>query len=176
VVIAQTEPTPEPTVTVVPVPVDPDTIDRLLEVSATGAAVIALAVMLILGAAILIAWAVIRSAQLPPPTALITSLALLSLFAIAGGIATDNDASWTIAAAGVGALAGSVTSIFQEGRYKPEDVEKAVAVVQELDRQEQANRLPPPAAGVPPTEPPSTTQPTAPFILPFDNEDIGENR
>ena len=137
-IFTQVEPTPTPEPSIVPVPVDSDMLDRLVNMSPAGAAVIGMAVLLILGSAVLIAWAVLRSAQLPPPTALITSLALLSLFAIAGGIATDNDASWTIAAAGVGALAGSVTSIFQEGRYKPEDVEKAVAVVQELDRQEQA--------------------------------------
>lgn len=171
-IFTQVEPSPTPSVTPVPVPVDPDTIDRLLNISAPGAAVIGMAIVLILGSAVLIAWAVMRSAQLPPPTALITSLALLSLFAIAGGIATDNDASWTIAAAGVGALAGSVTSIFQEGRYKPEDVEKAVAVVQELDRQEQANRpSPSPVLAESPT-----TQPTAPFVLPFDDESGHENR
>jgi hypothetical protein len=137
-------PEPNPTETVVvPVQVETDTIDKLLGVSAQGAVVIALAIILVLLSALLIAWAVIRAAQLPPPTALITSLALLSLFAIAGGIATNNDASWTIAAAGVGALAGSVTSLFQTARFKPsEQVEKAVAVVQELDRQELEWRSP----------------------------------
>jgi hypothetical protein len=61
----------------------------------------------------------------------------LTLFAISGGIASRNDEAWTIAAAGIGALAGSVTSMFQQGRSVPETVEKAVAVVQELEKQEQ---------------------------------------
>ena len=129
-------PSPSPTVTLIPVEVDP--IDQISRISPAGAAVLALGVMLVLGSALLISWAVLRAAKLPPPTALITSLSLLSLFATAGGIATNNDAAWTIAAAGVGALAGSVTSLFQQGRYTPEEVNKAVAVVQELERQDPA--------------------------------------
>jgi hypothetical protein len=84
-----------------------------------------------------------KAAKLPAPTALITALALLSLFSVAGGIATNNDAAWTIAAAGVGALASSVTTIFQQGKYTPDQVEKAVQVVQELERQEE---VPPPVS------------------------------
>jgi hypothetical protein len=152
--ISLQEPTPGPTMTVVPVPVDTNPIDRLLGITPAGAAVVGLLVLLVLASAMLIAWAVIHSASLPPPAALITSLALLSLFAIAGGIATDTEAAWTIAAAGVGALAASVTSMFQNTRYDPsQTVEKAVAVVQELDRQERksdhtqtALRPPPPQA------------------------------
>lgn len=133
----QDEPSPTPTPpTVTVVPVVPDRVDQLLGVTSQGVAIIALAVLLVLAAAILIAFAVIRSASLPPPTALITSLSLLSLFAIAGGIATNNDAAWTIGAAGVGALASSVSNIFQGGKYTPDQVEKAVAVVQELEKVE----------------------------------------
>jgi hypothetical protein len=128
-------PEPTPTVTVVPVPAN-DTLDRILGVSTAGAVVLALAVALVLLSAGLIAWAILRSAKLPPPTALITALSLLSLFAVAGGIATNNDAAWTIAAAGVGALASSVSNIFQQGKYTPDQVEKAVAVVQEIERRE----------------------------------------
>lgn len=135
-ILALVTPTPQPTVTITPSPIQDDSLDRILGVSAAGAVVLGLAVALVLLSAGLIAWAILRSAKLPPPTALITALALLSLFAVAGGIATNNDAAWTIAAAGVGALASSVTTIFQQGRYTPEQVEKAVAVVQELERQE----------------------------------------
>jgi hypothetical protein len=138
VIFTQVEPTPTPTITVVPVE-NNDALDLLLGISPSGATVIGLAVLLILGSALLITWAILRSAKLPPPTALITSLALLSLFAIAGGITTKTEAAWTIAAAGVGALAASVTSMFQNTRYDPsQTVEKAVAVVQEIERQEQA--------------------------------------
>jgi len=130
--------TPLPVVTVVPV----DPVDQLVKITPTAVAVIGIAVVLVLASAVLIAWAVLRSATLPPPTALITSLSLLSLFAIAGGIATNNDAAWTIGAAGVGALASSVSNIFQQGRYTPEQVEKAVAVVQELEKQDQEEGTP----------------------------------
>ena len=120
-----------------PTPTDATLVDHLLgETTVPGAVAFVLGVLLILVAAIIMSWAILRSAKYPPPAALITSLTLLTLFAVAGGIATNNDEAWTIAAAGVGALAGSVTSIFQEGRYKPEDVEKAVAVVQELEKRE----------------------------------------
>ena len=139
-IFSQATPTPTPEVSLVPVPVD-TTLDRILGVSAAGAVVLALAVTLVLLSAGLIAWAILRSAKMPPPTSLITALALLSLFAIAGGITTNNDAAWTIAAAGVGALASSVTTIFQQGKYTPDQVEKAVQVVQELERQEE---VPPP--------------------------------
>jgi len=128
-------PTPTPSADVL-IPADIDPIDQLIKITPEAVGVIAMAIILILAAAILMTWAVLRAATLPPPTALITSLSLLSLFATAGGIVTNNNAAWTIAAAGVGALAGSVTSLFQQGKYTPDEVGKAVAVVQELDRQE----------------------------------------
>ena len=95
-----------------------------------------LGMVVVLIAATVISFAVLRASKYPPPTALITALSLLTLFAIAGGIASRNDEAWTIAAAGIGALAGSVTSMFQQGKPPAETVEKAVAVVQELERQE----------------------------------------
>lgn len=99
-----------------PSPVSP--FDRVLDVTPAGATAFILGVALVVVAATVMAWAVIRAAQLPPPTALITSLSLLTLFATAGGVATNNEAAWTIAAAGVGALAGSVTAMFQDTRYQ----------------------------------------------------------
>jgi len=132
-------PTPAPTQTdYVPIPTPDDSsplIDSIINTSTPGAVAFVLGVAMILGAAIIMSFAIIRASKYPPPAALITSLTLLTLFAVAGGIATNNDEAWTIAAAGVGALAGSVTSIFQEGKYKPEEIEKAVAVVQEIERQ-----------------------------------------
>lgn len=113
-----TTPSPSPSPTVIQVnPDEPSAIDIINQISPAGVAVIALAVLLVLSAAILISWAVLKAATLPAPTALITSLSLLTLFATAGGIATNNDAAWTIAAAGVGALAASVTNLFREVRY-----------------------------------------------------------
>jgi len=96
-------------------------------------------VTVVLIAAVIISLAIIHASKSPPPTALVLSLSLLTLFAVAGGIATNNDQAWTIAAAGVGALAGSVTAIFREGAPSPATVEKAVAVVQELEKQERTD-------------------------------------
>lgn len=114
-----------------PVPLDSFPIEQW---PAVAALVVGMAMVLV--AATVISFAVLRASKYPPPTALITALSLLTLFAIAGGIASRNDEAWTIAAAGIGALAGSVTSMFQQGRPIPETVEKAVAVVQELEKQE----------------------------------------
>ena len=111
-------------------------LDHLADPSWTAITGLILAMVVILIAATVISFAVLRASKFPPPTALITALSLLTLFAIAGGIASRNDEAWTIAAAGIGALAGSVTSMFQQGRPIPETVEKAVAVVQELERQD----------------------------------------
>jgi hypothetical protein len=71
--------------------------------------------VVVLVAAIVMALVLAFTVRLPPPAALIAALTMLTLFAIAGGMATSNDESWTIAAAGVGALAGSVTSLFHGG-------------------------------------------------------------
>jgi hypothetical protein len=115
-------------------------LDYLEEPSWSAVTGLVLGMAMVLIAATVISFAILRASKFPPPTALITALSLLTLFSVAGGIASRNDEAWTIAAAGIGALAGSVTSMFQEGRYRPvETVEKAVAVVQELERQEQAD-------------------------------------
>jgi len=115
-----------------PVPLDSFPVDQW---PAMAALVVGMAMVLV--AATVVSFAVLRASKYPPPTALITALSILTLFAISGGIASRNDEAWTIAAAGIGALAGSVTSMFQQGRSVPETVEKAVAVVQELEKQEQ---------------------------------------
>jgi uncharacterized membrane protein len=81
--------------------------------------------VIVMLAALVMSWSLVLAARRPPPAALITALSMLTLFSIAGGIATANDEAWTIAAAGVGALAGSVTSMFQEGRHQI--VEQALA-------------------------------------------------
>lgn len=61
--------------------------------------------------------AILQAADHPAPTSLVVALSILTLVAIGGGISTNSNEAWTIAAAGVGALAGSVTAIFQ----KPHD-------------------------------------------------------
>jgi len=125
------EPSPEP------VP-----LDLLSEPSWSAVTGLVLGMAMVLVAAVVVSFAILRASKYPPPTALITALSILTLFSVAGGIASRNDEAWTIAAAGIGALAGSVTAMFQQGRPIPETVEKAVAVVQELERQEQEEEEP----------------------------------
>jgi uncharacterized membrane protein len=93
----------------------PTPIDNLFDLSTSSAVVVLLAFTLVLLAAMMLAWAIIAASKRPPPTSMVVSLALLSLFAIAGGIATRSESAWAVAAAGVGALAGSVVSMFQGG-------------------------------------------------------------
>ena len=131
-----TTPTPTPSPTVTLVPVEDDTLHELLGATPAGAIVIAMIGLMVIGTTVLIAWAVLRAAKYPPPTSLITALSLLSLLAILGGIATNNNAAWTIGAAGVGALAGSVTALFQQGKFTEGQVQQAVQVVRELERHE----------------------------------------
>lgn len=72
-----------------------------------------IALLLVLCIALILAYALLKAGKLAPPAALVTALSLLTLLAIAGGIATTNDEAWAIAAAGIGALAGSVTNVYQ---------------------------------------------------------------
>jgi hypothetical protein len=93
---------------------------------------------IILATAIILALVLARAARQPPPAALITALSMLTLFAIGAATATQSGEAWAVAAAGMGALASSTTSLFN--RPEPTtQVEKAVAVVQELERREQEN-------------------------------------
>jgi hypothetical protein len=80
-----------------------------------------LGVALILLTAIIMVRSILAAATRPPPSMLIVALSLLTLLAVAGGVVTNNDEAWTIAAAGVGALAGSVTSLFE--RYNGKEGE-----------------------------------------------------
>lgn len=88
---------------------------------------------LVLLAALLMTLAISQASKKPAPSALITALSMLTLFAIAGGMATNSDEAWTIAAAGVGALAGSVTSLFQDKQQKQEVIEEVIEQVREAD-------------------------------------------
>lgn len=75
------------------------------------------AAVLIIGMAIIMVRALITAADKPQPAILIIALSMLTLLSIAGGVITQNDEAWTIAAAGVGALAGSVTALFERYKY-----------------------------------------------------------
>jgi hypothetical protein len=84
---------------------------------------VAAAVVIILGVAWALTWAILRAARYPAPTLMVTTLAILTLIALFGlGVADDTTAQefGTLAAVGMGALAGAVTNHF--GRH--DDKEK----------------------------------------------------
>lgn len=86
--------------------------DAVLGQSVESWLIVLVAIGLVLLVAVVLTWALLKAGQMPPPTALVTALSVLTLFAMAGGIAQRGNEAWTIAAAGVGALAGSVTAIY----------------------------------------------------------------
>jgi len=81
--------------------------------AAGGFAVGMAAVLLIM---LILTRTLMAAAVLPHPAILVSSLSVLTLLAIGEGLATDNDEAWTIAAAGIGALAGSVTAVFDSSK------------------------------------------------------------
>jgi hypothetical protein len=103
------------------------------------------AVVVGLGLILLIAMvtvrALVRAAEFPPPATLVTALSVLTLVSIAGGITTNNDEAWAIAAAGIGALAGSVSTVYQNTRddriNQPPPEDKPPILLQSEDDHEQ---------------------------------------
>lgn len=62
--------------------------------------------------AAVIGWALLKAGKHPAPSMLVLSVALLSMTALLGGLIFDSDSSIAIASAGLGALAGAVSSTF----------------------------------------------------------------
>lgn len=111
-------PTPTPQVTVNP-EVNPDIQLEpgnmlLFGQEVNTMAVVLVAMLLIVTITIVFVRALVTAGRLPPPAALVTALSVLTMLAIAGGIFADSNSAWTIAAAGIGALAGSVTAVFRD--------------------------------------------------------------
>lgn len=65
----------------------------------------------------IVTFAVLRAANYPHPTSMVTALSLLTLLSLMGLGITDGEAAntfGTLAATGIGAIAGAVTSQFQK--------------------------------------------------------------
>lgn len=75
-------------------------------------------VLIIASAVFIVVWiftlvlALMKLSTHQPPALLVLSLSMLTLLSIVGGIFTGQDAPWSIAAAGIGALAGSVSAMY----------------------------------------------------------------
>jgi hypothetical protein len=95
-------------------PIDPQHL-ALVE----GAGLIALGVALVaLGFALV--WAMIRVSHREPSSLVTVTLGLLTLVALGAFVLTSSEILGTIAATGVGALAGAVSNLFDHGR-KPDE-------------------------------------------------------
>lgn len=103
------DPTPSPTT----VEIDPDRIEYVTELISAEIVSVVIGLFLILLIALILTRAIVKAGSLPPPATLVTALSVLTLLSIAGGITTNNDEAWAIAAAGIGALAGSVSTVYQ---------------------------------------------------------------
>jgi hypothetical protein len=64
------------------------------------------------------------AARLPAPSALIVALSLLTLVAIIGALLTGDESAWTVGATGIGAMAGSLTAVYQRGVYEKYEEEE----------------------------------------------------
>lgn len=105
--------TPTPT----PVPLDPDLVNLIQ--NGLEAAVLGLALLLAL--AFLFVWAILRAAKYEAPSSLIVALSLLTFLSLAGAISTGETELITLAATGIGALAGAVSAQFTEKRRSEDD-------------------------------------------------------
>lgn len=74
--------------------------------------VIAMAIL----AAVILTRGLIYAGKAPAPSMLVVSVSLLSLTALIGGLIFDSDSSLALAGAGVGAIAGALSSVFTGSR------------------------------------------------------------
>lgn len=59
-----------------------------------------------------LAWALLRAVKHPAPAMLVLSVSILSMTALIGGLVFGSDSALALAGAGIGALAGAVSSTF----------------------------------------------------------------
>lgn len=71
-------------------------------------------VLVIVGCAAVLTWGLLRAAVLPHPMAIVIALSILTMLSIVGALVADqlSDQFLTLAATGIGAIAGAVTSSF----------------------------------------------------------------
>ena len=80
------------------------------------------------------------------PVMLTVALSIVTLLALAGGVFTDHESAYTIAAAGIGALAGSLTAVFHAAPNTDYDqpdhgVDSYTELVETADEAEEANDI-----------------------------------
>jgi predicted Kef-type K+ transport protein len=85
-----------------------------------GAEVVVSLLLIIILAGVFV-WAILRAAHFPPPTSLVVALSLLTFLALAGSIATQSTELVTLAATGIGSLAGSVSAQFTDPNRRTDE-------------------------------------------------------
>lgn len=98
-----------------------------------------LAVLSVISMAIFAAVALTRgliyAGRAPAPSMLVVSVSLLSLTALIGGLIFDSDSALALAGAGVGAIAGALSSVFTgSSRSDCPDIDPDPPVVDEDDQ------------------------------------------
>lgn len=103
-------PTPLPTI-------DPAIVDTVTE--GIEAAAVGFVVVLVL--AFVFVWAILRAARYESPASLVVALSLLTFLSLAGAIASGSTELTTLAATGIGALAGAVSAQFTDRNGRPDE-------------------------------------------------------
>jgi hypothetical protein len=72
------------------------------------------AVVVIVGCAAVLTWGLLKAAMLPHPMAVVIALSILTMLSIVAALLTEEFAEQfaTLAATGIGAIAGAVTSSY----------------------------------------------------------------
>lgn len=104
------------------------TLDTPPTVEAVDPLIVGTTIVVVLGVSWVLTWAILRAARYPAPTLMVTTLAILTMLALIGlGTAGDDIARefGTLAAVGMGALAGAVTNQFGRPNNKEDEDDTA---------------------------------------------------
>lgn len=86
-----------------------------------GAISLAITAVSFMVTALVLVISIYKAGRLPPAIALVIALSILTLFSMAGFIATQNAELATLAGTGLGAIAGAVTAVWQERKGDKHD-------------------------------------------------------
>jgi hypothetical protein len=89
-------------------------------------------------------WALLKAAQFVPQVGLVLSLSVLSLVSILAAVAIRDSEFITLAATGIGALAGAVSATYQALRYAQDAERRERREIRELEVEHAGEGLPSP--------------------------------
>lgn len=96
---------------------------NVITADSIGQLILGLIVAVVLAALVIaaISFGLFRAGKLPHPAPLVISLSLLAIVALVGGLITGNGDAFTIAATGVGALAGALSVAAKTGGKRDDE-------------------------------------------------------